>query len=158
MARQVRRVIAKIGSVHDGSFGNASKLIEVAAACGADTVRCQTHLPEVETLCDAPSPTYFKGESRFDYFPRAGFSVERWRGSKAKCEEAGVTFLSAPISRVMYGKDAAKAMKPPAFEAYCAGGRNVWRLLPYKMSPAGSIAIDSEAYLIAAEQALLVKR
>ena len=29
-------IIAEIGSVHDGSFGNAKKLIEVAKNCGAD--------------------------------------------------------------------------------------------------------------------------
>jgi sialic acid synthase SpsE len=98
MARQMGQIIAEIGSVHDGSFGNACKLVEVAAACGADTVKFQTHLPEAETLRDAPSPAYFKGEPRFDYFRRTGFSVEQWRGLKAKCEEVGVTFLSSPFS------------------------------------------------------------
>jgi N-acetylneuraminate synthase len=94
----MRQIIAEIGSVHDGSFGNAGKLIELAAACGADTVKFQTHLPEAETLRGAPSPAYFKGEPRFDYFRRTGFTVDQWRGLKAKCEEANVTFLSSPFS------------------------------------------------------------
>jgi N-acetylneuraminate synthase len=94
----MRQIIAEIGSVHDGSFGNACKLIEVAAACGADTVKFQTHLPESETLRDAPAPAYFKGEPRFEYFRRTGFTVNQWRSLKAKCEEVGVTFLSSPFS------------------------------------------------------------
>lgn len=52
-------IIAEIGSVHDGSFGNALKLIEAAADCGADAVKFQTHIAEAETLRDAPSPGYF---------------------------------------------------------------------------------------------------
>jgi N,N'-diacetyllegionaminate synthase len=91
-------IIAEIGSVHDGSYGNAIKLIEAAAACGADAVKLQTHIAEAETLRDAPAPSYFKGEPRFEYFQRTGFSVEQWRGLKAACEEKGVTFLSSPFS------------------------------------------------------------
>jgi len=37
-------IIAEVGSVHDGSFGNARKLIDVAAECGADVVKFQTHI------------------------------------------------------------------------------------------------------------------
>ena len=34
-ARSVK-IIAEVGSVHDGSFGNALKLIDVAAECGIE--------------------------------------------------------------------------------------------------------------------------
>ena len=63
-------IIAEIGSVHDGSFGNALKSIELAKDVGADAVKFQTHISEAETLKNAPKPGYFKGESRFDYFKR----------------------------------------------------------------------------------------
>ena len=33
------KVIAEIGSVHDGSFGNSKKLIDLAKECGADYVK-----------------------------------------------------------------------------------------------------------------------
>lgn len=92
------RIIAEIGSVHDGSFGNACKLIEVAAACGADAVKFQTHIANAETLADAPSPGYFSVESRIDYFRRTAFSIEQWRGVKRACRAAGVTFVSSPFS------------------------------------------------------------
>jgi N,N'-diacetyllegionaminate synthase len=39
-------VVAEIGSVHDGSFGNAIKLIEAAARSGADVVKFRTHIAE----------------------------------------------------------------------------------------------------------------
>ncbi len=92
------RIIAEIGSVHDGSFGNALKLIKSAAQCGADAVKFQTHIAEAETLPDAPSPAYFTAEPRFDYFRRTAFSPERWAQLRSACERAGVTFLSSPFS------------------------------------------------------------
>jgi N-acetylneuraminate synthase len=91
-------IIAEIGSVHDGSFGNACKLIELAAECGADIVKFQTHLPAAETLRDAPMPPYFKGEPRFEYFERTGFSRPQWRDLQRACAAAGIGFLSSPFS------------------------------------------------------------
>ena len=91
-------IIAEIGSVHDGSFGNAMKLIEVAAEAGADVVKFQTHIAEAETLRDAPMPSYFSGEPRFEYFERTGFTLDQWRELKAACAASGVAFLSSPFS------------------------------------------------------------
>jgi N-acetylneuraminate synthase len=91
-------IIAEIGSVHDGSIGNALKLIEAAAACGADAVKFQTHIPEAETLSDAPSPSYFSAEPRFDYFRRTGFTLDQWKHLRAHCANSHVTFLSSPFS------------------------------------------------------------
>jgi N-acetylneuraminate synthase len=68
-------IVAEVGSVHDGSFGNATKLIETAAACGGDAVKFQTHLAAVETIRNAPAPAYFRGEPRFQYFERTGFKT-----------------------------------------------------------------------------------
>ena len=91
-------IIAEIGSVHDGSFGNALKAVEAAAACGADIVKFQTHIAEAETLADAPMPVYFKGEPRMDYFRRTDFSLTQWRQIAQHCVEHGVRFLSSPFS------------------------------------------------------------
>jgi N,N'-diacetyllegionaminate synthase len=91
-------VIAEVGSVHDGSFGNAHKLIELAAACGADAVKFQTHIAAAETLKDAPMPPYFKGEPRFDYFERTGFSLAQWKALKAHADKCKVEFISSPFS------------------------------------------------------------
>jgi len=91
-------ILAEIGSVHDGSFGNACKLIEAAAAAGADVVKFQTHIARAETLRSAPAPPYFQGESRYEYFERTSFALDQWRRLKAHCEEHGVEFLSSPFS------------------------------------------------------------
>ena len=72
---QNNMIIAEIGSVHDGSFGNAINLIKLAAECGATAVKFQTHIAEAETIANAPSPTYFKSESRIDYFRRTSFTT-----------------------------------------------------------------------------------
>jgi len=91
-------VIAEVGSVHDGSFGNARRLIDVAAECGADVVKFQTHIASAETLRDAPMPPYFTGEPRYEYFERTAFTLEQWEALKAHCESRKVEFLSSPFS------------------------------------------------------------
>ena len=91
-------VIAEVGSVHDGSFGNAQKLIDAAAGCGVDAVKFQTHIAAAETLRDAPMPPYFEGEPRYEYFERTGFNREQWKVLKAHCQENTVEFLSSPFS------------------------------------------------------------
>ena len=71
-------IIAEIGSVHDGSLGNALNLVSAAKKCGANFVKFQMHIAEEETLKNAPNPSYFKKESRFNYFKRIEFSVNEW--------------------------------------------------------------------------------
>ena len=93
-----RCIIAEVGSVHDGSFGNAGKLIDAAAACGADAVKFQTHIAEAETLADAPSPSYFRAEPRQAYFRRTGFTEDQWRGLADRAASRGMMFLSSPFS------------------------------------------------------------
>jgi N,N'-diacetyllegionaminate synthase len=92
------QVIAEIGSVHDGSFGNACKLIELAARSGANVVKFQTHISSAETLRNAPMPSYFKGEPRYEYFERTAFSKPQWRELREECARHGVEFLSSPFS------------------------------------------------------------
>lgn len=91
-------IIAEIGSVHDGNFENAKKLAQLAKVCGADVVKYQTHVAEAETTRDAPSPSYFKAEKRFDYFKRTAFTPEQWKILKKHCDAIGIEFLSSPFS------------------------------------------------------------
>jgi N-acetylneuraminate synthase len=93
-----RWIIAEIGSVHDGSFGNACKAIELAAKCGANVVKFQTHVAEAETLKNAPAPSYFKAEPRFAYFKRTAFSSEQWRELLAVARTNNVLFSSSPFA------------------------------------------------------------
>lgn len=91
-------IIAEVGSVHDGSFGNAAKLIEVAEQCSANAVKFQTHIAGAETLRAAPMPPYFTGEPRYEYFERTAFSDQQWRELKKQCCDGGIEFLSSPFS------------------------------------------------------------
>jgi N-acetylneuraminate synthase len=71
-------IVAELGSVHDGSFGNAMKLIQLAADVGANVAKFQLHIAHAETTLDAPSPSFFSEESRYKYFERIAFTVEQW--------------------------------------------------------------------------------
>jgi N-acetylneuraminate synthase len=106
-------IVAEIGSVHDGSFGNALKLIEAAAACGATAVKFQTHIAEAETLRDAPLPPYFNDEPRYEYFQRTAFSPAQWKRLAAHCGDHGVQFLSSPFS-----EEAVDLLESLGVEAY----------------------------------------
>lgn len=91
-------IIAEVGSVHDGSFGNATRLIELAAKLGADAVKFQTHISEAETLRNAPMPPYFKGEPRFEYFKRTGFDQKQWTDLFACAKENNIELFSSAFS------------------------------------------------------------
>ncbi len=91
-------IIAEVGSVHDGSFGNAKRLIDIAVGCGVDVVKFQTHIASAETLSDAPVSPYFNCEPRYEYFERTGFNLQQWQDLMAHCDEKGVEFLSSPFS------------------------------------------------------------
>jgi len=91
-------IIAEIGSIYDGSFGNALKAIELAKTVGADAVKFQTHLAEYETVKNAPMPSYFKGEARYDYFRRTAFSFDQWKALKNHCNDLRIEFISSPFS------------------------------------------------------------
>jgi len=98
MTKSKTKIIAEIGSVHDGSFGLAQKLIEAAKECGVDAVKFQVHIPEAETLKDVPSPSYFKKESRWDYFKRTSFSEIQWRELRKYTEDLEIEFLASSFS------------------------------------------------------------
>lgn len=91
-------IIAEVGSVHDGSFGNATNLIKVAKECGANAVKFQTHIADEETLKDALNPTYFKDENRYEYFQRTSFSKDKLIKLKNYARKIGINFFSSPFS------------------------------------------------------------
>ena len=62
-----KKIIAELGSVHDGSIGNAMKLLELAAKKGADIVKFQLHLSKEEMVDSAKSPPYFSSETNEEF-------------------------------------------------------------------------------------------
>lgn len=100
MSTQACLIIAEVGSVHDGSLGNAKQLVETAAWCGVDAVKFQTHIAAEETLRDAPTPSYFSGEPRYTYFERTAFTEAQWEELSRHSTACGIEFLSSPFSMV----------------------------------------------------------
>jgi sialic acid synthase SpsE len=92
-------IVAEVGLNHDGAFGLAKAFIEVASECGVDAVKFQTHIPEAETLPDAPTPPYFDDEPRFEYFERTSFDRDQHAELRRYAEEeCDVEFQSSPFS------------------------------------------------------------
>jgi N-acetylneuraminate synthase len=91
-------IIAEIGSVHDGSFGNACKLISLAAKCGANAVKFQTHFGEFESLKNANRPSFFKDEDRIDYFNRTMFDFSQYKKFLYITALNKIDFMSSPFS------------------------------------------------------------
>ena len=92
------KIIAEIGSTHDGNLDLAIKSIKSAAIYGADIIKFQMHISEEETLRDAPNPPYFKSENRYDYFKRTSFTFSQWQKIKASCRSKNVEFMCSPFS------------------------------------------------------------
>ena len=91
-------VIAELGNTHDGSLGQAKRLIAAACSAGCDAVKIQTHIFGCESLDDAPPPPYFKDETRRDYFKRVSFDSHQHAELKQFAEnECGVEFMSSPF-------------------------------------------------------------
>src|SRR5437762_12870714 len=91
---------------HDGSLGNAIRMVEVASEAGADAVKFQLHDAAAESTRDAPSPPYFQHESRWEHFHRTAFTDEQWRTLRDACAAAEIDFVCAPFSL--------DALEPPA--------------------------------------------
>ena len=91
-------IIAEIGSVHDGSLGQAKNLIKEAHRCGANAVKIQTHIAEEESLINAPSPKYFNTEDRYTYFQRTCFDYKQTRELFLFSKKIGIEFFSSPFS------------------------------------------------------------
>jgi N,N'-diacetyllegionaminate synthase len=91
-------VIAEIGTVHDGSLGNAKKLMELAKESGAECVKFQLHIADFETTRDAPMPPYFRQENRYEYFMRTSFDIEQWSQLVDFAKDLEIDFLVSPFS------------------------------------------------------------
>ncbi|HEY0253140.1 MAG TPA: N-acetylneuraminate synthase family protein [Kofleriaceae bacterium] len=73
-------------------------MVELAAKCGANVVKFQTHVAEAETLENAPAPSYFKAEPRFAYFKRTAFSLLQWKELVSVAHANGLKIISSPFA------------------------------------------------------------
>lgn len=95
-------VIAEMSANHAGEIENAFRIIEEAAAAGADCVKIQTYTADTLTIDCTDEPYVIKGGlwDGYNYYQLYKEAYTPWEWQKAlkeKCEEVGVDFLSTPF-------------------------------------------------------------
>lgn len=93
-------IIAEVAQAHDGSLGAAHAFIDIAADCGADAIKFQTHFAEAESTREEPFRVKFTTQdaTRFDYWQRLEFTESQWRELAGHAADRGLTFLSSAFS------------------------------------------------------------
>lgn len=95
-------IIAEAGVNHNGDLQTAKKLIETAAAAGADVVKFQTFRADHIISSDAPKAQYQQrttgsGESQLEMVRKLELSPADHVFLKEYAENAGISFLSTPF-------------------------------------------------------------
>lgn len=91
-------VIAEIGINHEGNEERAHRMIDDAAAAGAECVKFQTHVVEDEMVENDVVPGN-ADESIWTMMMRCALSAEAEARLKRHAEEKNLIFLSTPFSR-----------------------------------------------------------
>ncbi len=91
-------LIAEAGVNHNGLPELAHRLVDVAAACGADAVKFQTFDPDALVSPDAGSAPYQRergaGRSQLDMLRGLALPETAWRELASHASERGLVFLS----------------------------------------------------------------
>lgn len=95
-------VIAEAGVNHNGKLDLALKLVDVAAAAGADAVKFQTFVADRVARPDARKAAYQErqtgaNQSQLDMIRALELSFEAFREVAAHCKRQGIQFLSTPF-------------------------------------------------------------
>ncbi len=81
-------IIAEIGENHHGAWDIALKMLEEAAAFGADIVKFQSYRPE----------NFSPDDPEYDWFKRVALPDEKHFEFKERAEKLGVEFMSSPFT------------------------------------------------------------
>jgi N-acetylneuraminate synthase len=95
-------IIAEAGVNHNGSLEMAKKLIDAAAAAGADSVKFQTFIAKNLVTMDAPKAEYQQlvteeMETQYDMLRKLELSEADHRELIKHCELRQIAFLSTPF-------------------------------------------------------------
>jgi N,N'-diacetyllegionaminate synthase len=112
-------VIAEAGVNHNGSLDLALKLVDAAAAAGADAVKFQTFRADRLVTTDAPKAEYQARATggtgpQYEMLKRLELDEAAHRALVARCESRGVLFLSTPFDEE--SSDFLESLGLPAFK------------------------------------------
>lgn len=112
-------IIAEAGVNHNGSLELGLKLVDAAAAAGADAVKFQTFKVDRLVTKDAPKAGYQisvtgDAETQYEMLKRLELTEEDHRCLIAHCAERGILFLSTPFEE--RSADFLEALGVPAFK------------------------------------------
>jgi sialic acid synthase SpsE len=91
-------VVPEIGINHEGDLSKARRMVDDAAAAGAEVVKFQSHSPADEMVPNDVVPANAE-ESIWDIISRCTLTREQEAELKSYTESLGLTFLSTPFSR-----------------------------------------------------------
>lgn len=92
-------IIAEAGVNHNGSYGLATELVDIAVECGADAIKFQTFNTEALVLQGAQKADYQKAasdseESQYDMLKRLELSTSEFQGLAEYARGKGIDFMS----------------------------------------------------------------
>lgn len=95
-------IIAEAGVNHNGSIALAKKLVDAAAAAGADAVKFQTFRADRLISKEAPKAAYQKqttdaSETQYEMIKKLELDLEAHKELIRHCHHAGIQFLSTPF-------------------------------------------------------------
>jgi len=82
-------IIAEMGINHNGRFDIALKMVEAAAACGADAVKLQII---------SADESYTRNSKSYDIFKKIEFSLEQWQKIVAFAKNKGIDVFSTFVN------------------------------------------------------------
>ncbi len=91
-------IVAEAGINHNGDMNKAFELINEAKKNGANAIKFQTHIPEMEML-NTPIKPGNSNKPLWEIISEATLSYKQEIEIKRYCDEIGITFFSTPFSR-----------------------------------------------------------
>lgn len=123
-------IIAEAGVNHNGDLDLALRLVDEAAAAGADAVKFQTFTAETLNVRAAPKAQYHidttgsdAEQSWFDLLKSQELTPEMHEALIARCRERGILFLSTPYDEA--SADLLESLDVPLFKIASTDANNI---------------------------------